>query len=156
VLIVDDEESLVRLVTETLTELGYSTAGFTSSAAALDAFLADPLRFDAVITDESMPGISGSELVRRVRMVRPTIPILLLSGYLSAAVLRRATDAGASEVLKKPLAARQLAAALDRVLHGSPAPGASDINVAAARTPTATPQQRDVLPATSRLRSRRG
>ena len=90
ILVVDDEESLVRLVTETLTEVGYTPVGFTASAAALDAFLADPEQFDAVITDESMPGTSGSDLIRKMRAIRPTIPILLMSGYLSPAVVRSA------------------------------------------------------------------
>jgi len=119
VLVVDDEESLVRLATETLTELEYTVVGFTASAAALDAFLADPKQFDAVITDESMPGLSGSELIRRVRQIRPTIPIVLVSGYLSAEVVRRAREAGADEVLKKPLSARELAVCLERLLHAA-------------------------------------
>jgi PAS domain S-box-containing protein len=116
VMVIDDEEALVRLATETLTELGHSTVGFTSSAKAIAAFLADPEQFDAIITDESMPGASGSELIRKVRVLRPTIPILLVSGYLSAAVIERAREAGASEVLKKPLSARQLQVAVERVL----------------------------------------
>ena len=116
VMVIDDEEALVRLATETLTEWGYSTVGFTSSAKGIAAFLADPEQFDAVITDESMPGASGSELIRKMRAVRPTIPILLVSGYLSAAVIERAREAGASEVLKKPLSARQLQTAVARVL----------------------------------------
>ena len=118
VLVVDDEESLVRLATQTLTELGYTPVGFTTSATAVEAFLADPQRFDAVITDESMPGTSGSELIRKVRAIRPEIPIVLVSGYLNAAVVQRAREAGADEVLKKPLAARDLATSLARVLQG--------------------------------------
>src|SRR5438270_1560025 len=118
VLVVDDEESLVRLATQTLTELGYTPVGFTASATAVEAFLADPQRFDAVITDESMPGTSGSDLIRKVRAIRPEIPIVLVSGYLNAAVVQRAREAGADEVLKKPLAARDLATSLARVLQG--------------------------------------
>ena len=116
VLVVDDEEALVKLATETLMELGYSAVGFTSSAKAIEAFLADPEQFDAVITDESMPGMSGSELIRKMRTLRPTLPTLLVSGYLSTAVVERAREAGASEVLKKPLSARQLGTALERAL----------------------------------------
>ena len=134
-MVIDDEESLVRLVTETLAELGYTAAGFTTSAAALDAFLADPGQFDAIITDESMPGMSGSDLIRRMRAVSPAIPILLVSGYLSTAVVRRAEEAGAREVLRKPLSAHHLAAALDRVLHASPAAPAVIAN-----TPSASPR----------------
>ena len=76
VLIVDDEESLVTLATETLSELGYLPVGYTSSAAAFEAFSADPMGFAAMITDESMPGMSGSELIRKVRKIRPAIPDL--------------------------------------------------------------------------------
>jgi CheY-like chemotaxis protein len=154
VLIVDDEESLVRLATETLTELGYAPVGFTGSAAALDAFLADPEQFDAVITDESMPGTSGSELIRKMRAIRPTIPILLVSGYLSTAVIRRAREAGASEVLKKPLSARQLATSLDRVLHTTRAPRAKNIAPSASPAPAAK-QRRRATASPSRARPTR-
>jgi PAS domain S-box-containing protein len=116
VLVVDDEAALVKLATETLMELGYSAVGLTSSAKAIEAFLADPEQFDAVITDESMPGMSGSELIRKMRTLRPTLPAVLMSGYLSAAVAERAREAGANEVLKKPLSARQLGTALERAL----------------------------------------
>ncbi|HVO88736.1 MAG TPA: PAS domain-containing protein, partial [Casimicrobiaceae bacterium] len=132
ILVIDDEEALVRLTSETLSRLGYTTRGFTSSAAALDAFLADPDAYDAVVTDESMPGKSGSELIARMRAERPSIPIVLVSGYLSAVVVRRARDAGASEVLRKPLAAHQLAATLDRILHG---PRSGDTPSSRARHP---------------------
>jgi DNA-binding response OmpR family regulator len=67
-----------------------------------------------------MPGMSGSELIRRVRQIRPTVPILLVSGYLGTAVVRRAQEAGADEVLKKPMSARELANSLDRMLHTVP------------------------------------
>src|SRR5262249_8700622 len=116
VLIIDDEQALVKLVTETLTELGYSPVCFTASAQALQAFLGNPQQFDAVITDESMPGMSGCELIRKMRALRSDLPILLVSGYLSAAVIERAREAGATELLKKPLRARQLQIALTRML----------------------------------------
>jgi DNA-binding response OmpR family regulator len=105
------------LLPQTLTELGYSAVGFTSSAKALEAFLADPEQFDVVITDESMPGASGSELIRRMRAQRATLPILLVSGFLSAPVIERAREAGATEVLKKPMSSRQLEAVLERLLR---------------------------------------
>jgi PAS domain S-box-containing protein len=117
VLIVDDEEPLMRLATRALEELGYAPVGFTSSSAALAAFRADPQRFDAVITDERMPGLSGSALIREVRGIRDRIPIVLMSGYVGAGVSSRAREAGAEEVLKKPLSARDLATSLARVLR---------------------------------------
>ncbi|HEV7803010.1 MAG TPA: response regulator, partial [Burkholderiales bacterium] len=120
VLVIDDEEPLVRLATETLQELGYAPVGFTSSAAALDAFRAEPNEYAAVITDERMPGMSGSTLIREMRDIRRSIPILLVSGYVGGMVLGRAYNAGASEVLKKPLSAHELATSLARVLQAQP------------------------------------
>ena len=117
VLIVDDEEPLVRLATRTLEELGYAPTGFTSSTAALAAFRADPQRFDALITDERMPGMSGSALIREVRCIRDRMPIVLMSGYVGGAIASNAREAGAEEVLKKPLSARELATSLARVLE---------------------------------------
>ena len=117
VLVVDDEEPLVRLATETLEELGYVALGFTSSAAALEAIRADPQRFDAMITDERMPGMTGSALIRQVRDIRDGIPIVLMTGFVGGGALDRARDAGADEVLKKPLSARELATSLARVLR---------------------------------------
>ncbi len=111
VLVVDDEEPLVRLATRTLEELGYAPVGFTSCSAALAAFRADPQRFDALITDERMPGMSGSALIREVRGIRSSMPVVLMSGYLGA------TAGKADEILQKPLSARDLAASLARVLR---------------------------------------
>jgi PAS domain S-box-containing protein len=117
VLVVDDEEPLVRLATRTLAELGYSPSGFTSSVAALSAFRAEPERYRALITDERMPGMSGSMLIREVRNIRGSIPVLLMSGYIGGPVLSSARDAGADDVLKKPLSARALATSLAYVLQ---------------------------------------
>jgi len=117
VLIVDDEEPLVRLATRTLAELGYAPTGFTLSTAALAAVRADPQRFDALITDERMPGMSGSALIREVRCIRDRMPIVLMSGYVGGAIASNAREAGAEEVLKKPLSARELATSLARVLE---------------------------------------
>ena len=126
VMVIDDEDALVELATETLTELGCSAVGFTSGAKAMEAFLADPEQFDAVITDEAMPGASGSELIRRMRRLRPTVPILLMSGYLSPAVIERAREAGATDVPKKPLLERELQSALERVLLPASSPSCTN------------------------------
>jgi len=141
-MVIDDEEALVRLATQTLTELGYSVVGFTSSAKAIAAFLADPEQFDAVITDESMPVASCSELIRKMRGLRPSIPVLLVSGYLSAAVIERAREAGASEVLKKPLSAPQLQTAVERVLLPKRGPTTDDLASSKLSRRAAKPRRR--------------
>ena len=99
---------------------------------ALAAFFVDPEQYDAVITDESMPGTSGSELIRKMRAIRPTMPVVLMSGHRGATVAK-ALESGlvdalgaapeadlaveADEVLQKPLSARDLATSVARVLR---------------------------------------
>jgi CheY-like chemotaxis protein len=117
VLVVDDELALMRITTETLEDFGYRPSGFTSSSAALEAFRADPLAFDAVITDERMPGMTGSALIREVRGIRARIPTILMSGFIAGTGPSGARETAADEVLKKPLSGRGLAASLARVLH---------------------------------------
>jgi signal transduction histidine kinase/ActR/RegA family two-component response regulator len=121
ILLVDDEEPLVRVGEEMIAELGYEPVGFTSSTAALAAFRADPQRFAAVLSDEMMPEMTGSQLAREIRKLRPDVPIVLMSGYGGTSLAARAMGAGANEVLGKPLVARDIARALARVLSKSPA-----------------------------------
>jgi CheY-like chemotaxis protein len=120
-MIVDDERPLVELAEEVVARLGYEPVGFASSTAALEAFTAAPHRFDAVLTDEMMPDLIGTELARRMRLVRPSIPILMMSGRAAAPLLDRATEVGIAAVLRKPLHGRDIAESLARVL-GSEAP----------------------------------
>jgi CheY-like chemotaxis protein len=116
VMIVDDEPALVSLTEEMLAELGYEPAGFGSSAAALLAFRSDPHRFDAVVTDELMPDLLGTQLARELMTLRPGIPILLVSGHGGVHLAERAGAAGITEVLPKPLPKRDLAEALAKAL----------------------------------------
>jgi CheY-like chemotaxis protein len=118
VLLVDDEEALVRLGEESLAEIGYEPVGFTSSAAALAALRAEPQRFDILLSDEAMPGLTGTELAREARALRPDLPVVLASGYVTPALLQRARAAGVAEVLSKPLDTAQVARALAAALQG--------------------------------------
>ena len=117
VMIVDDERPLVALAEETLAELGYEPVGFDSSRAALQAFRAEPQRFDLILTDEAMPDLTGTELAREIRELRPAVPIILMSGHGGAQLAKRAAAIGVNEVLRKPLRARDLAEALARVVR---------------------------------------
>ena len=109
-------KSVVALAEETLAELGYEPTGFDSSVDALQAFSADPRRFDLVLTDETMPDLSGTELAREIRRLRPDIPIVLMSGYSGAQLTERAHAVGVSDVLRKPLVSRNIAEPLARAL----------------------------------------
>jgi len=117
VLLVDDEHALVRLGEEMIAELGYEPVGFTSSVEALESFRSDPGRFRAILSDESMPDMTGSELAREVLRIRPDIPIVLMSGYVTSSLASRARDVGVREVLSKPLVAREIARSLANVLQ---------------------------------------
>jgi PAS domain S-box-containing protein len=119
VMIVDDERPLVALAEEIAAELGYEPIGFDSSRAALEAFSAQPQRFDAVLTDEAMPDLGGTELAFEIRRLRPSIPIILMSGYGGAQLTNRAAEIGVNDVLRKPLHRRDLAESLARVLESA-------------------------------------
>jgi PAS domain S-box-containing protein len=116
VMIVDDEPALVALAEEMLAGLGYEPVGFESSRLALQAFRANLRRFDLVLTDEAMPELVGTELAREIRLLRPDVPIILMSGHGGAPLEHRAAAIGVREVLHKPLQRVDLAESLARAL----------------------------------------
>ena len=81
VLFVDDEEILVELWGDILENLGYTVTATTESAKALEIFLSRPDRFDLVITDMTMPGMTGIDLSKEILGLRPAIPIILCTGF---------------------------------------------------------------------------
>ncbi|MDB5860511.1 MAG: hypothetical protein JWQ76_4200, partial [Ramlibacter sp.] len=115
ILLVDDEVSLVHLGEEMLAALGYEAAGYSSSVEALAAFAAEPQRFDAVLSDETMPLLSGSQFALQIRRIRPDIPIILMSGYVGPNIAALARQANVNELLSKPLVSRDIARALARL-----------------------------------------
>jgi NO-binding membrane sensor protein with MHYT domain/nitrogen-specific signal transduction histidine kinase len=117
VLLVEDEANLLAMTAEVLTRLGYEPASFSDSQTALAAFDAEPRSFDVVVTDDVMPGLTGTGLAQRLHRRRPDLPIVLVSGYGGPALTRQALIAGVSELLAKPLQSRQMAATLARVLR---------------------------------------
>ena len=119
VMIVDDERPLVALAEEMLAELGYEPVGFPSSSAALQAFRAEPRRFELILTDEAMPDLVGTELASEIRKLQPAVPIILMSGHGGPRLAKRAAAIGVNEVLHKPLQRRDLAESVARVLGAS-------------------------------------
>jgi len=115
-LVVDDEAELVALASEMLTGLGYTAVGYTDPGAALQALSDAPQRFAAVITDEVMPGLTGTQLTQALRQRAPHMPVLLVSGYGGALLAQRAGAAGVTRLLAKPLQRGDLARALAEVL----------------------------------------
>jgi CheY-like chemotaxis protein len=117
ILLVDDEVALVELGEELLAALGYEPVGFASSLEAWEAFQRAPERFDALLTDETMPQRSGTELARLVRTLRPDMPIVVMSGYIAPERAEQMQRLGIRQVLRKPLAASELARALAGALQ---------------------------------------
>ncbi|MEA3107887.1 MAG: hypothetical protein QOI88_2492 [Gammaproteobacteria bacterium] len=117
VLLIDDEASVLAATAEVLSRLGYEAVSFSDSHAALAAFEAAPGRFDVVVTDETMPGLTGTGLARVLRSHRPDLPIVLVSGYTGAIQTQQTLAAGVSELLSKPIQSHEMATTLARVLH---------------------------------------
>lgn len=116
ILFVDDDEAIVQWGRMTLRRLGYKVVGVTNSEDALTLFLDNPGRFDVVITDHTMPGITGLDLAKEFVRARPDIPIILCTGYNENASQEKAKEAGIKELLMKPLVKRDIAEAVRRVL----------------------------------------
>jgi signal transduction histidine kinase len=115
VAVVDDEPELVGLGIEMIARLGYAPEGFIDAAAVLDAIRAGTA-YEAVLTDEAMPRMTGIELTEAMREMGVRIPVLLVSGHGGALLAERAAAAGVRRVLAKPLQRRDLARALNEVL----------------------------------------
>jgi len=116
ILFVDDEVTLVHIARAMLERLGYHVVAYTSSAEALAAFRASPLDFDLVITDQTMPQMTGEALARELRSIRPDIPIILCTGFSHMVTAERAAVLDIQAYLHKPLLIQTLSAAIHRVL----------------------------------------
>lgn len=119
VLLVDDEEPLVYLITRILERLDYQVSGYSRPELALEAFREKPNEFDLVLTDASMAGLSGSELASEILRIRPDIPVVMASGYLRPEDEELARAIGIRELILKPTTTDQLAQILERLLRPS-------------------------------------
>ncbi|WP_434478988.1 PAS domain-containing hybrid sensor histidine kinase/response regulator [Gemmatimonas sp.] len=118
VLFVDDEPPLVRLAHRTLTPLGHTVTSFTCPLEALEAFRVSPDAFDVVITDLSMPRMSGLALAKTLRREGAAIPIVMVTGYSDDVDEAEARAAGVTRVAVKAATAQQLPRLLAEVAHG--------------------------------------
>ena len=117
VLFIDDEVALVRMAEKVLTRLGYSVVGQTQSPAALELFRRDPDAFDLIVTDQTMPGLTGDALLGEVRKVRQDIPVVLCTGFNHNLTPEQAKSMGIDVYLMKPLLAGELGRAVGRALE---------------------------------------
>jgi PAS domain S-box-containing protein len=116
ILFVDDEDMLVALNEQRLARLGYDVVATTSSMDALDIFRKDPDAFDLVITDYTMPNMTGVDLAMELLKVKPTTLIILCTGDSDPVTRERTQESGIKAFLTKPLAKSELAQVIRRVL----------------------------------------
>ncbi len=116
VLVVDDEEPIVRLIRSMLKQLGYRVSAYTNSSEALDAYRADPQAYDIVVIDQTMPKITGAELARELLETRPDLPIILVTGFSELFTYQDAKRIGIREYLMKPILPADLAESIRRCL----------------------------------------
>jgi nitrogen-specific signal transduction histidine kinase/ActR/RegA family two-component response regulator len=118
ILLVDDEEILVELSQTMLERLGYHMTTRMSSLDALTTFHNQPDAFDLVITDQTMPGMTGVDLARRILQLRPGMPIILCTGYSSLISEDTAKAAGIKGFAFKPLAKKDIGELIRKILDG--------------------------------------
>ncbi len=117
ILFVDDEESLSLLGEEMLHHLVYRVTTYTNPLKALEHFRNDPYQFDAVLSDQTMPNLTGEVFVQELLRIRPEIPILIYTGFSHTVTAEKAQALGVRHVLMKPVNIPELARVLYEVLH---------------------------------------
>ena len=116
VLLIDDEAPIVRMVRMMLEKLGYRVTAYTNGPDALNDFTIDPWKFDIVISDRSMPHMSGIQLAEKLISIRPETPIIICTGFLNEDDERIAGSIGVKGFLLKPVGISDLARMVRKVL----------------------------------------
>ncbi|MCP3953070.1 MAG: PAS domain S-box protein [Desulfobacterales bacterium] len=116
ILLVDDEAAVVNLVKQMLQRSGYHVTGLTSSPDALKTFEADPSAFDLILSDMTMPHITGDQLTRKLLEIRPDIPIILCTGFSERVSPQKAAVIGTKGFLRKPIVRAKMVRMVRKVL----------------------------------------
>ncbi|VAX18928.1 signal-transducing histidine kinase; PAS/PAC domain protein [hydrothermal vent metagenome] len=116
ILLVDDEELITSMLKETLEKLGYHVTSFTSSVKALEVFQADSAAFDVVITDMTMPEMTGDKLSIEILKLRKDIPVIVMTGFSNLISFKKAKDIGIRELVSKPISPMELSEIIHRVM----------------------------------------
>jgi CheY-like chemotaxis protein len=119
ILFVDDEDLIMEWGQSALERLGYTVTALPNSTEALKLFSSDPSRFDLVITDQTMPKLTGLNLAKKLLKIRPDIRIILCTGHSDSVTPERAKEEGIKEFLMKPLRRQEFAEAIRRILDAS-------------------------------------
>lgn len=117
ILFVDDERMIVDMVERLLINQGYHVITHDSGIDALEDFKSDPDLIDMVITDQTMPGMTGSEMAKEMLNIRPDLPIILCTGYSETLSPEQAKEIGILEYVMKPFVPREIAALIRKYLN---------------------------------------
>ena len=115
ILYIDDDDALVFLIQRSLERRGIHVSGYTDQREALAALRANPAAFDLVVTDYNMPGMSGLDVAREVRAIRPDLPLAIASGFIDETLRAEADGAGVRELIFKANAVEDLCDAFMRL-----------------------------------------
>ncbi len=117
ILIVDDQDSIIRVQKNILEQLGYHVTALYSSTEALETFRANPDKFDLVVTDMTMPDITGDQLAKELINIRNDIPVIICTGHSDLISEEKATAMGARGFIMKPVTKKQFAGVVQKVLE---------------------------------------
>ncbi len=116
ILLVDDDQTLLGLIEQMLTELGYRVTAFQSSEQAYDFMVEQHQHVDLLVTDQTMPGMTGSSLIRKIKSIYPTLPVILITGYSNKMKELEEKDLGINAFCMKPLGMVELSQVVRQVL----------------------------------------
>ncbi len=116
ILLIDDEQMLTEMISMMLTDAGYQVTAETSSTAGLKRLSETPERFDLLLTDQTMPELTGTELIVKAKAIKPNLPVILCSGYSSKVSEEDIERLGIDAFCLKPLEMSALLATISRVL----------------------------------------
>ncbi len=116
ILIVDDEKPIVEMTKEMLEHLGYKPTGILNPIDALNMFEKEPNKFDLVITDMTMPAMTGDKLSEKLLKIKPNLPIILCTGYSNLITEEKAKKIGIAKYVMKPFSVKTIANSIKEAL----------------------------------------
>lgn len=122
VLLIDDEKPILSMVTQMLRRCGYHVSPYDRSTEALSCFQTSPYQFDIIITDLTMPHITGDKIVSRIKSIRRDIPVILYTGFSEEMIDTKANGPKPDKVLMKPLGKNELLNIVRMLLDGPEQP----------------------------------
>ena len=117
ILLVDDDVTVLALLSNLLNRFGYMVAGASNSQAAMDYVTGTRNRFDVIITDLAMPGINGMEFLTLAKKIFPDVPIVMITGHMEQCTIDEALHLGAFAYLTKPLDFQEFTNTIERALR---------------------------------------